>query len=83
MKREDFWLARHSDERFSYHSTKVLNKPFESLNISFINVFGLILEYKESDATVFVVDIDNVIDQFSAKTGCVFLQRTIIHKIEF
>ena len=83
MKREDFWLARHSDERFSYHTTKVLNEPFKSLNRSFINVFGLILEYQESDATVFVVDIDNVINQFSAKTGCAFLQRTTNEKIEF
>lgn len=85
MKRENFWLARHSDERFSYHSTKVLNEPFKSLNRSFINIFGLILEYQETDASVFVVDMDSVMDQFSLKTDCAFLQRNskTNSKIEF
>ena len=83
MKREDFWLARHSNERFSYHSLKILNEPFKSLNRSFINVFGLILEYKESDATVFVVDMDNLMEAFSFKTGCIFKQRQSANEFYF
>jgi hypothetical protein len=85
MKREDFWLARHTGERFSYQSAKMLNEPFRSINKSFINVFGLVLEYRESDAAVFVADMENIMNQFSLNTGCVFQQQQYLpnFKVQF
>lgn len=79
MKREDFWLARHKDERYSYQSAKLLNEPFKSLNKSFINIFGLVLEYKEADATLYVADMAYVLSAYSNKTGCDLQHRYVYY----
>ena len=71
-RREDFWLSRHKKERFSYQSAKQINEPLKLLNRNYINIYGLVLEYSESDATVTVVDMVNVLKVYSIETGCDF-----------
>ena len=88
MKRDDFWLAKRKGDIYTYQSAKLLNEPFKSFNSSyFINIFGLIIEYNERDATVSVVNISHVLTKYSNFTNCNFRTKlnnsTNLIKIEY
>ena len=74
MKREEFWLARRKDDIYAYESAKLLIEPFKSVckERNLINIFGLILEYNEKDATVSVVDLKHALYLYSKLVNCDF-----------
>jgi hypothetical protein len=73
MRRDDFWLARRKGDIYTYKSARLLTEPFNTiLNKNYINIFGLILEYNEKDATVKVANIINSINRYSEKSECQF-----------
>jgi hypothetical protein len=74
LKREDFWLSKRKGDIYTYESAKLLPEPFkDTTNRSLVNIFGLILEYKETDATVSVLDLDPLVDEYvQNKLKCPF-----------
>ncbi len=72
FKKDDFWISRRKDKKFSYESYKRIDELFKSLNRTFINVYGLILEYQESSALLTVTDMTSVIREYSFDTSCDF-----------
>lgn len=74
MKREEFWLARRKGDIYTYESAKLLIEPFKSTcaNRNLINIFGLVLEYHEKDATVSVVDLKHVLNLYAKLVRCNF-----------
>ena len=72
-KRDDFWLSKRKGDIYTYQSAKLLNDPFKIANDSkFINVFGLVLEYNEKDATVSVVNMSRILKNYSDQVECDF-----------
>ena len=73
MKREDFWLAKRKGEVYTYKSAKLLKEPFKSSNFTnLINIFGLVLQYNEKDATISVVNMTKVLNKYSEMQDCQF-----------
>jgi hypothetical protein len=73
MRREDFWIAKRKGDIYTYKSARLLSEPFSLLkDTNFINIFGLILEYNEKDATVKVASMKFVFRKFSELTSCSF-----------
>lgn len=72
-RRDDFWLAKRKGDIYTYQSAKLLNDAFKVSNDSkYMNIFGLILEYNEKDATVSVVNMKKIIEKYSEQTDCHF-----------
>lgn len=73
MKRDDFWLAKRKNQIYTYQSARLLNEPFKSSSkTNLINILGLILEYNEKDATLTVVDLNQILLEYSNRTECNF-----------
>ncbi len=74
MKRDDFWLAKRKGDIYTYQSARLVNDPFKITDnqTHFINIFGLILEYNEKDATVVVADLPNILGEYSRLSNCKF-----------
>jgi len=74
IKRDEFWLAKRKGSAYTYESARLLTEPFKSTVASrkFVNILGLVLEYNEVDATVSVVDLNNVIAEYAVNVGCSF-----------
>ena len=72
LKREEFWLAKRKGDIYTYESAKLLTDPFKDPARKLLNIFGLVLEYKEADATVSVVDLEPLINGYTSSMGCPF-----------
>ena len=73
IRKQDFWLAKRKGDVYTHESAKLLTDPFRSLeNRHMVNIFGLVLEYNERDATVSVVNMSQVIHDYSKTTDCEF-----------
>jgi hypothetical protein len=74
MKKEEFWLAKRKGDSYSHQSAKLLSEPFKTaaVNKNLINLFGLVLEYNEKDATVTVANYADALVQFSRSIDCNF-----------
>lgn len=68
LKRDDLWLAKRKGNIYTYESARLLPEPLmqdcKAANRSLLNIFGLVLEYKETDATVSVVDLEPMVDEY-------------------
>ncbi|RNA27933.1 hypothetical protein BpHYR1_013493 [Brachionus plicatilis] len=72
MKRNEFWLAKKKSHIYTYQSARLVNEPFKSVHKNYINILGLVLEYNENDSTVSVANLNQVLDEYSTKTNCLF-----------
>jgi hypothetical protein len=82
MRREEFWLSKLKGQVYTYKSAKLLSEPFKrpSQKRNFINILGLVLEYNQRDATLSVVNISEIIEDYSNLTRCHFEIRGIQKK---
>ncbi|CAF0723375.1 unnamed protein product [Brachionus calyciflorus] len=78
MKRDEFWLAKRRSDIYTYQSARLINEPFKSLSEkNYINILGLILEYNQDDSTVSVVNLNQILKEYSVITNCDFQIKAI------
>jgi hypothetical protein len=77
-KQNDFWMVR-TTSTYTFESAQLLKEPFKSFDNKnkFINILGLILEYNEKDATVSVVDMNEIVSAYAKLTNCQFKLKNV------
>jgi hypothetical protein len=70
--KDDYWQARRMANTLSYEAFKRIDEPFRSLNKTYVNVYGLLLEYQETNALLKIADMTMAINEYSLDTSCDF-----------